>query len=512
MPTKSQLIKKPDAEAHEKEIKELEEIIGRAEKKLEDFRAQIQAKREGGTIQAAQTSFKNYLEQLHSQRNELNTEAGRIRAERQPLYAKVDELREEQTRAKPRIKFFDQGEINQHIRGLQEKQEHTSLTLNEEKRIVAEIRELEQSKPLVAQYHERQQQLDKIQEELRSLKAKLSDVTSKAQEATSKINELSEQRKESIDKHKAELPILVEQRRDLENKISEYRTKKNELITAFRVQDREYNEQQNLIKHIKFVTEMKKKLKEQEERRKFAEERQKEEQENKPHPYGEEISKCDAYLQYLGGFVAKQPEAEVSATQAFAGTLEEGMVIIDKKEKSAQVASQWAVGGAGPKQKKRRDKKPTAAAPTLHISVDMLSFLSSQGIKVPTTAEDVPATIEAIQTIRNKWEKAESKPAEKKEEKKSEAKSVDLPEEEDFPVPQSSEVVVTHGLFLAEEAEERKDRPYTAPDSRATRGGRGRGGRGDRGRGARRARAPRGDRGTREPVAPVPEEEPQAAE
>jgi len=507
MPTKSQLLKKPDSEAHEKAVQEIDEIVGRLQAKLEDFRAQIQAKREGGTIQEAKMSSKAYLDQLHSQRNEWNAEAGRLRAERRTLFEKVDELKAEQDKAKPRIRFFDQTEIATHIRNLQEKQEHTSLTLNEEKRVVAEIKELEQSKPIVGQFHERKLQLDKHQEHLRSLKARLMEVSAKSDDATIKINEIKSKLQESVEKHRAEIPILVEQRRDLENKITEYKDKKTELIKKFHVDDHSYTEQQNLIKHIKFVTDMKKKIAEQEERRKFAQERDKEEQENKPHPYGAEIAQCDSFIAYLSSLLPRESNLVEAPTQAV--QLEEGMVLLSKKDKGAEISAQW-FKGEGPKQKKERKKKGAATAPTLQISVDMLRFLSSQGIKVPTGTEDLQATIDAIAVIRAKWEKADHKTEVVKEAKKKEARVAELPDELDFPEPQNSEVVVTHGLFKAEEAEERKDRPYTAPDSKAVRGNRGRGSRGPRG--ARRGRAPRGDRGSREATAPTTEEPEQAAE
>lgn len=508
MPTKSQLLKKPDPATHEAAVKELDEIIGRLQVKLDDFRAQIQAKREGGTIQEAKMSSKAYLDQLFSNRNEWNVEAGRLRAERNALFAKVDELREEQDRAKPRIRFFDQNEISNHIRGLQEKQEHTSLTLNEEKRLVAEIKELEQSKPIVAQYHERKLQLDKYQEELRTLKARLTEISAKSDDATQKINEIKSQLADSIEKHKSEIPILVEQRRDLENKINEYREKKTQLIKTFNTEDRAYNEQQRLIKHIKFVTDLKKKLVEQEERRKFAQEREKEEQDNKPHPYGAEIAQCDGFITYLTSLLPKTTTVESVPTPTV--TLEEGTVLLNKKDKDAEVSASW-FKGEGPKQKKDRRKRGAAAAPTLQMSVDMLRFLSSQGLKVPTATEDIASTIESIKEIRAKWAQAETKTEEVKETKKKEdRKTSELPDEMDFPEPQSSEVVVTHGLFKAEEMEERKDRPYTAPDSKAVRGGRGRGPRAQRG--ARRGRAPRGDRGTREVLAPTTEEPQEAAE
>ena len=505
MPTKSQLLKKPDLDAHEKAVKEIDEIVARLQAKLEDFRAQIQAKREGGTIQDAKMSSKAYLDQLHSQRNEWNSEAGRLRAERSALFAKVDLLRDEQDRAKPRIRFFDQVEITNHIRALQEKQEHTSLSLNEEKRVVAEIKELEQSKPLVGQYHERKLQLDKFQEELRGLKARLMEVSAKSDVATGKINEIKSQLQESMEKHRAEIPILVEQRRDLENKIAEYRDKKSHLIKEFNTDDRAYNDQQRLIKQIKFVTDMKKKIVEQEERRKFAQEREKEEQENKPHPYGAEIAQCDGFLAYLTSLLPRESTADVVQTQAV--VVEEGTVMMSKREKDAQVSAQW-FKGEGPKQKKERKRKGGAAAPTLQISVDMLRFLASQGLKVPTGTEDLPTTIAAISEIRAKWEKAETKTEEAKEGKREDRKAVEVPDELDFPEPQNSEVVVTHGLFKAEEAEERKDRPYTAPDSKAVRGGRGRGGP----HGARRGRAPRGDRGSRDALAATTEELQEAAD
>jgi predicted nucleic acid-binding Zn-ribbon protein len=393
-----------------------------------------------------------------------------------------------------------------HIRSLQEKQEHTSLSLNEEKRVVAEIKELEQSKPIVALFHERKIQLDKYQEELRALKARLTEVSSKSDEATVKINEIKSQLQESIDKHKSEIPILNEQRRDLENKINEYKEKKTQLIRDFNVADRAYNDQQRLIKHIKFVTDMKKKLIEQEERRKFAQEREKEEQESKPHPYGTEIAQCDSFIAYLSSLLPKETTTTAVVPQTL--EVEEGTVLLSKKEKEAQVSEQW-YKGEGPKQKKDRRKRGAAAAPTLQISVDMLQFLASQGLKVPAGVEDLPATIDAIKEIRGKWEKAESKTVEKKESKKEESKFAELPDEMDFPEPQSSEVVVTHGLFKAEEAEERKDRPFTAPGSKAVREGRGRGSRGPRG--ARRGRAPRGDRPGRE-LAPTSEEPQEAAE
>ena len=93
-------------------------------------------------------------------------------------------------------------DIDEKVKKLQHKLEHTSLTLNEEKQVLTQLKDLEKSRTTLAQYAE---QMDKM----------------------SNSNDLREQVIEELKSHDAELQSIKDFQKELQDNLSALRDKES---------------------------------------------------------------------------------------------------------------------------------------------------------------------------------------------------------------------------------------------------------------------------------------------
>lgn len=272
-------VEKPDKKSHDKRI----EVLNAQFENLKKDKAQIQDK-----IEAAMTSGKNTeigkakdaMVVLRQQKGKLIDEKRVIRAELDLLKVAGDKLAKDKKDAKSGVRFGSVEEIEAEIKKLQSRQETTSMSLTEEKRLIQEINALQSSKDKVKDLKSKDASLDGVKRQRsainESIKAKdreIDAVSEEMDEVGAKIKTLSEK---ETDK-RAVLDDLFKKRETLKNEISAVLKEKDILRDDYREKNSAWWNMQRAVKaQKKFQYEEEKKQRE-EERQAFLKKQEEEE-------------------------------------------------------------------------------------------------------------------------------------------------------------------------------------------------------------------------------------------
>ena len=476
LPSKAERLPAPDEEKQERELKIVENKIKRLRDKKKGIHDQIKVKSEGGKVENADKSVKEFIGEKITNKKELAAVRGKLLDEKQELRRDFFEMIEEQKRIKPKIKIFDKDTTEKAIENIERRIETTTLNLHDEKKLISELSALQQSLPLINAYNARSKKIDDNKKRQEVINAQIDSLSGEIKQTNSIIDETNNKIKSGKDSLKQELPTLFEETKKLQAEIDVLELERKGLVEDFREKKFAYQKQQNLIKHVDFITKMKAKLVEQEERRTQQEEYEKQEELNKPHPYAKEILSCDAFISYLSKYIPKEA-AEKAENNKPVGTEN---YLPDKSELNAKETESW-FGASVKKPKKKRVKKQKAAEGQL-IShpIDLMNFFSYCGIKVPTNGEEAKAAIAELLTKKRQWEVLETREEGDVEEKKTRKHDSDDRKHADlslnpvnFPAPEDSKAQEKYGIFK----DEGPVLPVETENTRGAKRGRRRGGR-----------------------------------
>lgn len=395
-------VEKPDKNEHEKKLNELNAQF----EKLKKDKDAVQKK-----IEATMTSGKNTeigkardaMQALRQKKGKLIDEKKAIRAELDVLKKVGDKLVNEKKDAKSSVKFGSIEEIDREIKKLQRRQETTSMSLTEEKKLIKEMDALMASKDKVKDLKSKDASLDgvkkqrgAIQDSLKAKDKEIDAVTKEMDEIGAKIKSLSEK---ETDK-RSTLDGLFKERDAFKKEISVVLKEKDALRDEYREKNNAWWNSQRAVKAQRQMQyEEEKKAREAE---KEAYLKKKEEEELKKIPYEEEMGLCDYladYLErtYLGGasdskVAAKKEEVVAVKDDPFAG-----MTASVKK-----TDEEYFGKGKGKKKKRQRNAKKAAPSTPFTLSVDSFEQFGSIGLNPPTKLEQVEASVKELRE-KKEW-------------------------------------------------------------------------------------------------------------
>merc|ERR1739845_266394 len=194
---------------------------------------------------------------------------------------------------KANIRFSDVKMIDNEIMKLKKKQETTSMTLNEEKRLIKEIGFLQSSKELVTDLNSKDANLEDYRGQEKVIKSDLTAKDAEIDLVQKLINEKSSALS-ALGDHDSQLRknrnALIKERDAIKVQINEKKSERSSMKKLFReANDRWYD--------YKRAFRAQRKLKNEEE--KLARQQELEEEELRKAPYEEEMILCDYLINYL---------------------------------------------------------------------------------------------------------------------------------------------------------------------------------------------------------------------
>ena len=306
------------------------------------------------------------------------------------------------------MKYTTVAEIDNAIDALESQIQHSSLSLNEEKQTLDEIRKLKSSRGLVAQYSEKQDALaqddsarSELQATLKNIDAQITEVKKEEEQTRSELSVLREKEQEkgkdfsSLIKERDECREACKQAYE---KIKDLRAEHDAVWQEYKAAEKEWRAQQEEDRKIR--------------REKAAAERAAREAEraarlaeNAPEPFHREITMCEQLVAYLSRFqTGTFSSARSNGTAASFGKSSnatpadlDGMKLFTKK--NVEEEDPWGQLATGKRGKGKGRKSGTAedvGQEKLVHSLDILEAFAMLKIAVPTNANNASKALQEV--------------------------------------------------------------------------------------------------------------------
>lgn len=311
-------------------------------------------------------------------------------------------------------------ELDEQIRKLEYKQTHTTLPIDEEKRLISQIERLKKSRESLRRHDSRSEQDQGSRAELIEL------ITQDDQELNRLKAAQEEQRRILADIRNKEaalaldIPALLEEKNSSYDQIKGLRDDMKQLKADFSVKEEEYWKRE---KEWRAQQVLERKSRAEKGRAEWLEREKLRKQraiENFVEPYTDEIILCEQLISYMQKnapldegitLPQQQQKAEIIAPEGF------GVAIVSKKNRNEDDLDGWFAGSGGKRGKKA--KAPTSSKSKVRekisLSIDALSSFEKVKIPPPTTYGDVPKSLEELKKKKDQFLEMQKKAREVRE-------------------------------------------------------------------------------------------------
>lgn len=384
-------VEKPMKEKHDAQIAAINEEID----SLKDDKKIIQDKIDSemdGNRNSAVGKEREALKVLRDKKGALIDQKKAMRERFNTTRNQSDRLRDARKVTKSNIRFSDVGTINAELEKLRRRQETTSMSLSEEKRLIKEMDALQASKSHVAELNVKDANIDDVMKQSKVIK---SDINAKDKEIDAVQVEVEAQMKKldalrGVEGEARNLKKTMFSERDaFKEKIGAKMDERSALRKEFNADNDKWYDYQRAVKaqrQIRFEEE--KKVIEEE---KKAWLKEKEDEEAKKIPYEEEMALCDYLADYLTRtYLSEKKSATEEKKDDKAVTLKDdpfaGFKPVGKKQDEVFLKM-----GAAKKPRTRVSKKKPKAAFTL--SVDSFEQFGLLSLIPPTSRDTVEGSV-----------------------------------------------------------------------------------------------------------------------
>ena len=395
-------VERPSKERHESEIEKINDEM----KKLEQERAAVIKKIE----QTKEATKDSPLGAARAEWQELKAVKSRILNERKVIFDRRDQLKaqtesliNDAKKAKGAIKYTKTEDIEKRMKELRRKQETTSMSLSDEKKLVKEIEELSASKKVVAQLSGKEDNIANSKLAAKDISGAIAEKNQALKEINAKLDEkkvVLDSLNETENTHRNKIPDLVKEK----NNLSKARDKKYSEIRKLRD---EFKKNNNEWYAYKKVVQARKKLENEEEKKRREAEKaawlaEKEAEELKKTPYEEEMALCEYLANYLSttylNASPKEKQDEEKAAPAIKDDPFAGMV--PKNKKTDDVFLQMGGTKKGVAGKKKEPKKPVVKA--FNLSIDTFDQFALLNLSPPTSIDQVEGSVKDLKD-KKEW-------------------------------------------------------------------------------------------------------------
>lgn len=397
-------VEKPDKEENDKVVNELADAV----KALQDRRRVVQEKIDGGMDPDSAT--KGSIEEKRTELNNLKKKKSTLISEKKSMRTELDKMKNENEKilkdkkdARSNVKYSTIEEIDKEIKVLERKQETTSMSLPDEKKLIQEISALKASKKFVTDIKSKDAAIDDIKVQRKSLGEQITSKDKEIDSVTKDIERVTDEIKvlnDAESNKRGTMQDLFKERDALRKQIAEKLKEKDAVRDEFRKKNDDWYTYQRALRAQKKIQYEEEKAKRDAERAEY--EAKLAAEELKKIPYEEEQALCEFLANYLertymgkedesAGVAAKKEQPVAVQDDPFAG-----FKPVNKKSDDEYF-------GKGKAKKTRvRGSKKQDTATTFTLSVDTFEQFGMIQMDPPTKLEEVEASIKQLRE-KKEW-------------------------------------------------------------------------------------------------------------
>lgn len=436
---------KPDRRDLDARVLALQEVADVQQARIEELKRAIETRKDARTkVGAGSSGAKTRIQELNTQFIQRMEERNVIRKDLLGLNAVQEKLREQANAMKQKLKFLTVEAVDREVARLEDAIAHTTMPLNEEKKMVTAIKDLGKSRETVREY---QTSYSTLNGDDGTRKAVVDKLKAKDLEITALKVEQNELRgaltvtKKQEDKAGADIPGLNDERQACYEIIKAKRDEIRSLRDEHKKKEDEHFNRERLWRAFLKLEQQKKWEAGLDERKAREAAKQAWDIENAPEPFELEVAAADQLVNYLGKWDAESDEAKLAAVAKAEEDKKKAEALVAAEEKAASSFAGMSLGGAGKKEsggsglfglsqgpvkgkkgKKFGKKPPTAASASnnsepaapeetakkpknekLQIPFEAYGSFAKLGVDVPLMTGDVPSTIVALKHAKTKF-------------------------------------------------------------------------------------------------------------
>jgi hypothetical protein len=403
---------KPDDEAFQAQLDKLQHLIDEAYRKMSDIAREARNK----NYLPADKTFEDLISLLkvkQEERKKASDELQAVVAEKEIYQKQNQEFMDKSNDLRFKMKIpGKKTDLEAQLKELKGLQSKGSITMQEEKRLIKEISDLERSLPFAGPLEELEEQSKSVKEQYKILRSKAAqkfETVKLLREECKDIQDKIDKQREEHEKRKEETTPAIEKMKDeYRTQINNLKQKKKDSYDKHNSDWRKYEEQQAEIEQIKFIKRRKEKLLRDEAAKKRHEEWKKqkeiEAEENREIPYRAQLELCDLLIGYCKNLipavqentteVQKDKNTVISeALQKDEWKVAKGQYIINRKEDN----NDFFGGGKNKKTQKKQQQKPKEEeAQSLNHQFETLNYFEEIKISPPLVTSKLPDTLKQL--------------------------------------------------------------------------------------------------------------------
>lgn len=409
-------IERPSKDEHEAAITAIDSAIDNLRAERKALQTKIDAALGGNKQKSTPLGReRDALNKLKNRKGLMIEQKRQIRTRLEIVKSNADRLIGQQKNARSGMKFTNVADIEKEISSLKRKQEQTSMSLADEKKLIKEIETLQASKRTAEELQSKQGDLDSIKVDRKSIQADLNAKDKEIDAIQKEIDGQSKVVKELTDKQSTQrgaVDELIKGREDLKTKLDEKFKEKNELRTSFREGTNDWYQNQRAVKAQRQLQYEEEKKKGEEEKAAWI--KQREEEELAKTPYEEEMHLCDYLADYLtrayltGASEEADKKAKAAEEKANADVIAvkddpfAGFKASVKKNDDEVYFGKGKLGKGGKKGKTKSNKssKPTKA--TFSLNLDLFDQFGMLSLSPPTSLDAVSSSVDELKA-KKQW-------------------------------------------------------------------------------------------------------------
>ena len=332
-----------------------------------------------------------------------------IRTRLENIKADSDRLNDQTKNARSGMKFTTVAEIEKEISRLRFKQETSSMSLADEKRLIREIEILQASKRTAEELQSKKSSLESIKEDRKTVQAELNAKSSEIDAIQKEIDAQAKVVQDMLDKQSSQrgaVDDLIKEREDLKAKMDERFKEKSELKTQFHEATNDWYNNQRAIKAQKQMEYEKEKKRREEEKAVWL--KKLEEEELAKTPYEEEMALCDYLANFLTMTYLVDAQQDAEKAKAAEERAKSDVVAVKddpfagfkavSKKSDDEIYFGKVKGGKTSKPKPKKASKPVAFS----INLDLFDQFGMLSLSPPTSLDAVSASVDELKA-KKQW-------------------------------------------------------------------------------------------------------------
>merc|ERR1712050_404636 len=408
-------MQEPDSKAHQEALAKVQDQIDAKQKEAQALTAKITERSAGKEdFYREKAEIKAELDEVQGQMNHIKAQKDSIQASLGDKKAEGQTMKAELSKMTKNMKYTSEAEIDDRITIIEFKLWTESISLKEEKTLLAEIKDLKKNKPKLSELSKLQSNVENFDNgtnqraKLNELRDQMAILYNKKLQIQEKMKALNDKRQSQV----GDMTGIVEKREAVQKKIADLIQQRSALRDEFRAAQQEYKAwqaEQRRIRQEKYQEERK----EQEKAWKLKK-MEKEVEKLDENPYVSQITLIEQTVKFCKGLLPQEAAEQKEEKKDTVFNNKAGEVVLGKKEDRAD---EWYFC---PTKKKGGPKKGKASGdeskkPIKH-NAETFKLFDTLGLEAPITVADVPPLLEKLeQQIIACQEKIDASEAQKEE-------------------------------------------------------------------------------------------------